>query len=60
MTGDYGSATYTLTWKVDGVALPSVRSMRQPPATVHRLWLGDATPGKTNTTEWADVSLTLR
>lgn len=59
MTGDYGSATYTLTWQIDGVAMPSVRSVGQPPATVHRLWLGDATPGKTNTIDWADISLTL-
>lgn len=59
MTGDYGSATYTLTWQVDGVAMPSVRSVGQVPATVHRLWLGDATPGKTNTTDWDAVSLAL-
>ena len=60
MTGDYGSATYTLSWQIDGVAMPSIRSVGQPPATVHRLWLGDATPGKTNTTDWAAVSLALR
>ena len=60
MIGDYGSATYTLSWQIDGIARPTVRSVGQVPATVHRLWLGDATPGKTNTTDWANVSLTLR
>jgi hypothetical protein len=59
MTGDYGSATYTLAWTVDGVAMPPIRSTAQPPATVHRLWLGDATPGKTNVLDWSDVSLRL-
>jgi hypothetical protein len=59
MTGDYGSATYTLAWTVDGVAMPPIRSSGQPAATVHRLWLGDATPGKTNVVDWADVTLRL-
>ena len=60
VTGDYGSTTYTLTWTLDGAAMPPIASTGQPPATVHRLWLGDATPGKTNVTDWTDVTLTLR
>jgi len=59
MTGDYGSATYTLAWTVDGVAMPPIRSTGQPAATVHRLWLGDATPGKADVVDWADVTLRL-
>jgi hypothetical protein len=59
MTGDYGSGTYTLAWTVDGASMPTVRSTGQPPATVHRLWLGDATPTKTNVTDWTDVTLEL-
>jgi hypothetical protein len=59
MTGDFGAATSTLAWTVDGVRMPSIRSTGQPPATVHRLWLGDATPAKTNVTDWADTTLEL-
>jgi len=59
MTGNYGSATYTLSWTVDGVAMPPIRSTAQPPATTRRLWLGDATPGKTNVIDWTDVTLRL-
>ena len=59
MTGDYGSDTYTLVWTVDGVPMPPIRSTGQPAATVHRLWLGDATPAKSNVTDWTDVTLEL-
>ena len=59
MRGDFGSSAYALSWTLDGVTMPSIRSTAQPPATVHRLWLGDATPDKTNVTDWTDVSLTL-
>jgi hypothetical protein len=59
MTGDYGSTTYTLAWTLDGVAMPPIRSTAQPPATARRLWLGDATPGKTNVIDWTGVTLRL-
>ena len=59
MIGDYGSSTYTLRWSVDRSSLATIRSVGQMPAGVKRLWLGDATPAKTNLTDWANVSLGL-
>lgn len=59
MAGDFGTGTYTLRWTLDDVAMPAIRSTGQRPASVHRLWLGDATPHKTNVTGWADVTLRL-
>ena len=59
MIGDYGSSTYALRCSVDGVSLATVRSVGQMPAAVQRLWLGDATPAKTNLSDWADVSITI-
>ena len=60
MAGDYGSDTYTLRWTLDGVAMPPISSAGQPTAAVHRIWLGDASPAKTNVTDWTDVTLALR
>ena len=60
MAGDYGTSTYTL--RVDARRrrhAPDHARPAQPPTTVHRLWLGDATPAKTNGTDWTDVTLEL-
>lgn len=59
MVGDYGTSTYTLRWTLDGVVMPPITTTGQPPTTVHRLWLGDATPAKTNGTDWTAVTLEL-
>jgi hypothetical protein len=59
MAGTFGSHTYTLRWTLDGRRMPSIRSTAQPPATVHRVWLGDATSGKSNVTDWSGVHLEL-
>ena len=42
MRGDYGAASYTLAWRLDGVAQPSITSTGQPPSTVLDLWVGDS------------------
>lgn len=60
LTGDFGSATPTLAWTLDGRRMPGIRSTGLAPSTVHRLWIGDATPGKTTTTDWTGLRLRLR
>lgn len=60
LTGDFGSAAPTLTWTLDGRRMPAVRSTGLAPSTVHRLWIGDATPGKTTTTDWTDLRFRVR
>jgi hypothetical protein len=59
MAGDFGAGTYTLRWTLDGVAMPTIHSTHQRPGSVHRLWLGDATPHKTNVTDWTDITFRL-
>lgn len=59
MRGDYGTATYTLDWRLDGVAQPSISSIAQPPSTVTELWVGDSNPNKTYVLDIDDVSLTV-
>lgn len=60
LTGDFGSTSPTLAWTLDGRPMPGIRSTGLAPSTVHRLWIGDATPGKTTTTDWTDLRLRLR
>jgi hypothetical protein len=60
LTGDFGSATPTLAWTLDGARMPGIRSTGLPPSRVHRLWIGDATPGKTTIIDWTDLALRLR
>jgi hypothetical protein len=59
MQGDYGASTYTLSWTLDGVAMPGVQSVGLTLTTVHRLYLGDATSGKTNVSDWTAIGFTL-
>lgn len=60
LTGNFGSASPTLDWTLDGAPMPGIRSTGLAPSSVHRLWVGDATPAKTNTTDWTDLRLRLR
>ena len=59
MRGDYGTATYTLEWRLDGVAQPSISSTAQPPSTVMDFWVGDSNPNKTYVLDIDDVALTV-
>lgn len=59
LTGDFGPDDPTLAWTLDGRRLPTVHSTGLAPSTVHRLWVGDATPGKTTTTDWTDLRFRL-
>jgi hypothetical protein len=58
MRGDFGASTYVLSWSVDGVPQPSVRSAGVSPSFVKSLWLGGLTT-KANVVDWDDVALVL-
>ena len=57
MTGDYGSTTYTLDWKIDGVAQTPISSSGQTATTAKSLWIGNASAGQTNLSYWDDIRL---
>jgi len=59
VVGDFATATATMSWTLDGAAMPRVTSTGQIPTTVRRLFVGDATPGKSNTTDWTGVAFAL-
>ncbi len=58
MKGDLGS-TYTLDWRVDGVAQPSITVTGQTAATVRNLYLGEPSSGHTNVIDWDNVKLAV-
>ena len=58
MKGDFGT-TYTLDWRMDGVAQPSIAVTGQTAATVRNLYLGEPGSGHTNVTDWDNVSLAV-
>lgn len=59
LRGDYGSGSYTLDWRLDGIDQPSVTSAGQPPTTVKSFWLGDPTGGKASVTDVDDAALSV-
>jgi hypothetical protein len=59
MKGDFGATTWTLDWKIDGVAQPSITATGQTAATVRTLWLGETTGGPTDVTDWDNVKLAV-
>lgn len=59
MQGDFGSSTYTLGWKLDGVVQTSISSTAQTPSTVKSLWLGEPVGGPTNVSAWDNVRLVV-
>ena len=59
MKGDFGATTWTLDWKIDGVAQPSINATGQTATTVRSLWLGETTGGATNVSNWDNVKLAV-
>lgn len=59
MRGDYGSSTYTLDWRLDGVAQPSISSANETPSTVMDFWIGDSSLDKAFVLDVDDVTLAI-
>lgn len=59
MRGDFGATTYTLEWRLDGVAQPTIRSSGQPATTVSAFWVGDSNANKNYVLDVDDVALTV-
>ena len=56
MKGTLGS-TYTLDWRIDGIAQPSLAVAGQTATTVRNLYLGEPSSGHSNLVDWDNVKL---